>query len=186
MQLWIHRMMTGLSPGRVSPFGHPWISAHLRLPMAFRSLSRPSSAIGALAFSLRSSSLDLSSPHSLLRPLRNADPLCFRLVVIDPFGSLHNSTRLTSSFLFQTSLCSFQGALKIPRGEFPLPREPSKRYSDCDSALSASLASSAFGLSAFFSFILPLSVQNVRPGSRTVRFACSAFASLALAPVLSP
>ena len=61
-ELWIHSWMTGLSPGRVSPFGHPWITAHLRLPMAFRSLSRPSSAISALAFTLRSCSLDLSVP----------------------------------------------------------------------------------------------------------------------------
>ena len=59
VQLWIHCTMTRLSPGRVSPFGHPWITAHLRLPMAFRSLSRPSSAISALAFTLRSCSLDL-------------------------------------------------------------------------------------------------------------------------------
>ena len=31
------------SAGRVSPFGHPRIIGHLRLPAAFRSLSRPSS-----------------------------------------------------------------------------------------------------------------------------------------------
>ena len=32
---------------RVAPFGDPWIYACLRLPMAFRSLLRPSSAVGA-------------------------------------------------------------------------------------------------------------------------------------------
>ena len=65
-------MVTGHCPGRVPPFGHPWINAYLRLPMAFRSLSRPSSAISALASTLRSSSLDLAFPAcSLLRPLRN-------------------------------------------------------------------------------------------------------------------
>ena len=32
---------------RVPPFGYPWINACLRLPMAFRSLLRPSSAVGA-------------------------------------------------------------------------------------------------------------------------------------------
>ena len=46
------------SPCRVSPFGYPWIEGYLHLPMAFRSLSRPSSAPGAKASSLRSSSLD--------------------------------------------------------------------------------------------------------------------------------
>ena len=47
----------------VSPFGHPRIVAHLQLPEAFRSLSRPSSAPDAKAFPLRSCSLD--QPHSL-------------------------------------------------------------------------------------------------------------------------
>ena len=37
------RRMTGLHPSRVPPFGYPWIKARLQLPMAFRSLPRPSS-----------------------------------------------------------------------------------------------------------------------------------------------
>jgi hypothetical protein len=45
----------GIHPGRVSPFGHPRVAGYLRLTVAFRSLSRPSSAIGAKAFTLRSS-----------------------------------------------------------------------------------------------------------------------------------
>ena len=52
--------MTRHYPGRVSPFGDLRIKAYLRLPEAFRSLSRPSSAISALASTLRSSSLDLA------------------------------------------------------------------------------------------------------------------------------
>ena len=44
---------------RVSPFGYLRIVAHLQLPEAFRSLSRPSSAPDAKAFPLRSYSLDL-------------------------------------------------------------------------------------------------------------------------------
>ena len=48
-------------PMRVSPFGYPRINAHLQLPAAFRSLSRPSSAPDAKAFPLRSFQLDLSS-----------------------------------------------------------------------------------------------------------------------------
>ena len=50
-------------PWRVSPFGYLRIYAHLQLPEAFRSLSRPSSAPDAKAFPLRSCSLD--QPHSL-------------------------------------------------------------------------------------------------------------------------
>ena len=36
----------------VSPFGNPRINAHLQLPVAYRSLSRPSSALDAKAFTL--------------------------------------------------------------------------------------------------------------------------------------
>ena len=40
---------------RIAPFRNPRISAYLRLPVAYRSLSRLSSAPGAKAFALRSS-----------------------------------------------------------------------------------------------------------------------------------
>jgi hypothetical protein len=46
--------------GRVPPFGYLRITAYLQLPEAFRSLSRPSSAISAMASTLRSYSLDLA------------------------------------------------------------------------------------------------------------------------------
>ena len=42
---------------RVAPFGHPRISGHLRLPAAFRSLSRPSSPPEAQASPVRPCSL---------------------------------------------------------------------------------------------------------------------------------
>ena len=54
IRLWIQRMMTGLSSGRISPFRDPRINAYLRLPVAYRSLSRLSSAPSAKAFALRS------------------------------------------------------------------------------------------------------------------------------------
>ena len=54
VHLWIQCTVTGHDSGRIAPFGYPWISACLRLPMAFRSLLRPSSAPGAKAFPLRS------------------------------------------------------------------------------------------------------------------------------------
>ena len=44
---------------RVSPFGNLRIEAYLQLPAAYRSLSRPSSALCAKAFTLCSSSLEL-------------------------------------------------------------------------------------------------------------------------------
>ena len=49
----------------VSPFGYQGIYACLRLPLAFRSLPRPSSALGALASTLCSSSLDFSPETSI-------------------------------------------------------------------------------------------------------------------------
>ena len=52
--------MTGLYPGRVPPFGDPWINARLQLPMAFRSLPRPSSPSCAQASTSRPYSLDHS------------------------------------------------------------------------------------------------------------------------------
>ncbi len=51
---------------RVSPFGNLRIKAYLRLPEAYRSLSRPSSAPDAKAFPLRHSQLDLSIQLFLL------------------------------------------------------------------------------------------------------------------------
>ena len=45
----IQPRVTGHYPGRVSPFGHPRITACSQLPEAFRRLPRPSSALGAKA-----------------------------------------------------------------------------------------------------------------------------------------
>ena len=47
--LWIQPGVTGHYPSRVSPFGHPRITACSQLPGAFRRLPRPSSALGAKA-----------------------------------------------------------------------------------------------------------------------------------------
>ena len=49
------------SSGRVSPFRHPRIDGYLLLPVAFRSLSRLSSALSAKASTLRSYLYDLWS-----------------------------------------------------------------------------------------------------------------------------
>ena len=47
--LYIQPRVTGHDPSRVSPFGHLRIKVCSRLPGAFRSLPRPSSALGAKA-----------------------------------------------------------------------------------------------------------------------------------------
>ena len=44
--------VTELAPRRVSPFGHPEITASVQLPQAFRSLARPSSPLDAKAFTV--------------------------------------------------------------------------------------------------------------------------------------
>ena len=50
----------------VSPFGYPRIKGYLLLPVAFRSLSRPSSAPGARAFALRPFCLTALKIHSVI------------------------------------------------------------------------------------------------------------------------
>ena len=51
--LWIQGEVTRHDPRRVSPFGHLRINAYVRLPEAFRSLSRPSSPVRAKASTVR-------------------------------------------------------------------------------------------------------------------------------------
>ena len=74
----------GGSLHRVSPFGHLRINAHLQLPEAFRSLSRPSSAPDAKAFPLRSYKLDhctaLRSAYKLCRKIHFWFLFCFRIM----------------------------------------------------------------------------------------------------------
>ena len=57
---------------RVAPFGNPRLKGYLRLPVAYRSLSRPSSAPDAKAFTLCSCSLIRSNHMSSL--------FCFTLI----------------------------------------------------------------------------------------------------------
>ena len=119
MDYLIHPVVTRHYPGRVSPFGDLRIKAYLRLPEAFRSLSRPSSAISALASTLRSFSLDLAC--LLLLPKTSAfavdgrsKPLCFVSAASSQY--LYRSSASTGHFslsLFVSSLCSFQGALRF-------------------------------------------------------------------------
>ena len=121
-------MVTGHCPGRVPPFGHPWINAYLRLPMAFRSLSRPSSAISALASTLRSFSLDLASFRSrpLLRLFRDraarASFIAFPCAVFKVRSPSASNLPPTDPLTGQSS-----GPLKTS-GLSPRLRDSSKRY----------------------------------------------------------
>src|SRR4028118_1084866 len=62
--LCIQRGMTAHDGCRVSPFGHLRITAYVRLPEAFRSLSRPSSPVRAKASTVRPFPLDRICSHA--------------------------------------------------------------------------------------------------------------------------
>ena len=61
LRLFYSTQADGVLLRRVPPFGNLRIDAYVRLPVAYRSLSRPSSAPDAKAFPLRSFQLDLLS-----------------------------------------------------------------------------------------------------------------------------
>ena len=117
MRLWIHLMVTEHYLSRVPPFGYPRIKAHLQLPAAFRSLSRPSSAISAMASTLRSSSLDLASTAtSFLRLLRQGRNLL--ICLSSSARALASAFTLASDFRFfpvQFSRCAlgFRQAVQL-------------------------------------------------------------------------
>ena len=70
--------MDGMSLScRVSPFGHLRVTGYLLLSAAFRSLSRPSSALSAKASTLRSFLFDLSA----LIAFRTDGSLALHLIV---------------------------------------------------------------------------------------------------------
>ena len=85
--------------------------ACLRLPLAFRSLPRPSSALGALASTLCSSSLDYVDPETRY--------IYFRLL-----SNLPNCNWSFKTFSRLSSLCSCQGAWVISHPIFPFPFVP--------------------------------------------------------------
>ena len=112
------RMGDWSSTSRVSPFGYQGIYACLRLPLAFRSLPRPSSALGALASTLCSSSLDYVDPETRY--------IYFRLLS-NLFFATGLSRLFSSFFLVQLSRCvgdlspslpilSFGSGLSLPFG----------------------------------------------------------------------
>src|SRR3954447_26729967 len=73
--LWIQERVTRHDSRRVSPFGHPRINAYVRLPEAFRSLSRPSSPVRAKASTVRPCSLDRYARTPLSRRGHTGPPI---------------------------------------------------------------------------------------------------------------
>ena len=98
------------STSRVSPFGYHGIYACLRLPHAFRSLPRPSSALGALASALCSCSLDfLENDLSII-----VDPETNCLIYFSgKLLPIFLATGLQRLFLVFLSMCGCQGACGI-------------------------------------------------------------------------
>ena len=79
--------MTDLAIGRVSPFGHPGITARLQLPQAYRSLPRPSSPLDAKASTVCLIAFDLKFDPCALASLR----WCVRI----PYGRPRVAIRRT-------------------------------------------------------------------------------------------
>ena len=122
-KLWIHLQVSRHCPGRVPPFGYPRIVACLQLPVAFRSWPRPSSAVGALASTLCSSSLDFFVAF-LLRPTKLN---MFSLHTIFLLCFLHAiSLQLAfdeSSLPVQLSRCVFLLPFPLSSDAVPVPEK---------------------------------------------------------------
>jgi hypothetical protein len=69
------------STHRVAPFGHLRINSYLRFPVAFRSLSRPSSPLRAKAFPIRPSLLLLTNSF-----IHHHTPFCVACVTYWDFS----------------------------------------------------------------------------------------------------
>ena len=103
----------------VSSFGNPRIEAYLQLPVAYRSLSRPSSAPDAKAFTLCSCSLELLSLFSHFLELLEFLNIWFRskkaflpfLPCFPPLGEIVRLNNVSRSNIFTLDwkdLISFQ------------------------------------------------------------------------------
>ena len=93
---------------RVSPFGNPRIEAYVRLPVAYRSLSRPSSAPDAKAFPLRSFQLDLAVSRIMQALISGS---FYEIVIVTLLNSLSRvlkvSTIIKASLFASLLPCNF-------------------------------------------------------------------------------
>ena len=121
---------------RVAPFGHPRINGYVRLPAAFRSLSRPSSAPSAKAFTLRSFSLDLAA--SMLAYIDTSHFIAFldlskhfsyrlrfltkastpRFLSLSFVCAFHNLSPKAYAFFERSFRCFVYAVFKVRRGSF--------------------------------------------------------------------
>ena len=132
---------------RVSTFGHPRVEACLRLTVAFRSLPRPSSALGARASALCSCSLDFLL---ILRPFLNRLLCSLLFTSYSRTKSVYLSRKIATrnwpslpyfafGFSLSSSLCSCQGApsLKVMMvGRSGLEPPTSRLSGECSNQLS--------------------------------------------------
>ncbi len=136
LHLWIQWRMTGHHPCRVSPFGHPRISAYVRLPEAFRSLSRPSSPVRAKASTVRPFSLDRICSHAIAGvapgppiPFRHTTVLQRLSTLFTPI-SLHPDfqiTRIAGVLAPVRSTCEDFRARRDPKATLALLVAPERR-----------------------------------------------------------
>ncbi len=104
---------------RVAPFGYPRIDAYVPLPVAFRSLSRPSSAPDAKASSLRPSSLDLSQTRESCKSFGSHKIVAYPFTVFPQF--LASSVALLALFLFRYSVFKVRRtSRRTSGGSYPL------------------------------------------------------------------
>ncbi len=111
VHLWIQCTVTRHDPGRVTPFGHRRITGYVLLPVAFRSLSRPSSPCGPKASTMNPYSLDhmfrypLPDPKTQVRA-PNHTILSFALFARCYIASLPATCSRTSQVLPDSSIAN--------------------------------------------------------------------------------
>ena len=103
---------------RVSTFGYQGIYACLRLPLAFRSLPRPSSALGALASALCSYSLDFFQSFFLRRVSKFSGSIAFPVLFFNwSFKTSFSSSLNYAVVKVRRGLLPFQASFQNPEND---------------------------------------------------------------------
>lgn len=112
---------------RVSPFGYPWIKACSRLPMAFRSVPRPSSPLDAKAsakrpslcfnFALGSTSCNDSAEilQVRLEPIRRQNSNNDPSYILNTLPSFEDCPNITARTHFQTTSAFYYSSIELVR-----------------------------------------------------------------------
>ncbi len=117
VSLCIQERVTAYYGCRVSPFGHLRITAYVRLPEAFRSLSRPSSPVRAKASTVRPFPLDRIVYVSTRDTCFRTPPKVLFLSVTTPFPftRIVNDSSLGGGAILVRSTCE---SLSAPEGAY--------------------------------------------------------------------